>query len=299
MKPQVNCSIKQTDYRKNIYEAMNFISQNVDRELTLAEVANTASFSPFHFHRIFKAVVGENVAEFTRRLRLELAANRLLAYPHQEVTSIALSCGFSSSQNFARVFRQAFDLSPSEYRQKNNNRPRTPINSLENMTIKPGNKDKQLLKQVSIQEMSETRAATVRRIGMDRESCLSGFAELFAWVSQKAVSGSSTLLAMYWDNPEITPIEKCRFDCCLTLSNDTDVHDPLFMQTIGGGIWAFCRFEIESRDFRAAWEEAFQWLVESGYECRPLPCCEIYHNNGLEHPEGKWIIDIAIPLMQS
>lgn len=292
-------SLQHTDYRKRIYAAMNFISKNIEREVTLTEIASIASFSPFHFHRIFKAVVGENVAEFSRRIRVELAANRLLANPQKDVTSIALSCGFSSSQNFAKIFRQRYNITPTQYRKKNAGsfQSHSPFNDLS--PIKLENTEKKNLKQVTIQEMPESKAATVRCLGMFPESCANGFVELLSWAKQKTIIGPGKLLALYWDNPDITPIEKCRFDCCLSLSNDIEPSDPVFIQKIGGEIWAFCRFEVGSDGFRKAWEEAFQWLVESGYECRPLPCYEIYHNNGQEHPEGKWIIDIAIPLVQS
>ena len=67
------------EYRKRVCLAMNFISENLDRDLSLEEVARAGSFSKFHFHRVFKAAVGETIAEFTRRLRLEMAANRLLS----------------------------------------------------------------------------------------------------------------------------------------------------------------------------------------------------------------------------
>lgn len=92
------------EYKKRVCQAMNFISQNLERELTLEEISLAATFSKFHFHRIFKAAVGETIAEFTRRLRLEMAANRLLSYPDEDITKVALDCGFSSSQNFAKAF---------------------------------------------------------------------------------------------------------------------------------------------------------------------------------------------------
>ena len=50
------------DYKKRVCQAMDFISRNLDRDLSLEEVAQAASFSMFHFHRIFKAVVVETVA---------------------------------------------------------------------------------------------------------------------------------------------------------------------------------------------------------------------------------------------
>ena len=43
-----------------------------------------ACFSPFHFHRIFTACVGETLYQFILRLRLERAANQLLQDPRQE-----------------------------------------------------------------------------------------------------------------------------------------------------------------------------------------------------------------------
>lgn len=67
------------DYKKRVCRAMNFISQNIEQDLPLEKIAESASFSMLHFHRIFKTVVAETIANFTRRLRLELAANRLIS----------------------------------------------------------------------------------------------------------------------------------------------------------------------------------------------------------------------------
>ncbi len=48
------------DYRKRVCQTMNFISRNLERDLSLEEIARAAYFSMFHFHRIFEAVVGDN-----------------------------------------------------------------------------------------------------------------------------------------------------------------------------------------------------------------------------------------------
>jgi AraC family transcriptional regulator len=104
------------EYKRRVCKAMNFVSHHLDRDLTLGEIAEVACFSKFHFHRIFKAVVGETIAGFTRRLRLECAANCLLANSHEDITTIAINNGFSSSQNFATAFRQHFGMTPSEFR---------------------------------------------------------------------------------------------------------------------------------------------------------------------------------------
>ena len=55
-----------TEYKKRVCAAMNYISHNLDKELTLEEIAKEATFSPYHFHRIFKAVTGETITEFIK-----------------------------------------------------------------------------------------------------------------------------------------------------------------------------------------------------------------------------------------
>ena len=107
------------EYQRRVFETMNYISEHADKNLSLEEIAQIAHFSKFHFHRIFKVFTGETVAGFTRRIRLEKAANLLYFNPEQSITSIAFACGFSSSQNFAKQFSQFFGVSPTYFRQNN------------------------------------------------------------------------------------------------------------------------------------------------------------------------------------
>jgi len=103
------------DYAQRIDRVIDYLRGNLDRPVKLAELAQVACFSEFHFHRIFTAVSGETLNNFTNRLRLEKAA-RLLRYSGQSLTEIALDCGFSSSATFSRAFRSGYDTSPSQYR---------------------------------------------------------------------------------------------------------------------------------------------------------------------------------------
>ena len=104
------------EYRGRICLAMSYISENLDRDLALEEIARVSAFSKSHFHRIFGAAVGEMVSAFTPRLRLEWAANLLLSDRRPHITSIVMDRGFSSSQNFAKAFRQHFGMSPTDFR---------------------------------------------------------------------------------------------------------------------------------------------------------------------------------------
>lgn len=295
------------DYKKRICLAMNFISQNMGRDLSLDEIAETTSFSKYHFHRIFKAVVGETVAGFTRRLRLEMAANHLIAKPLAEITSIAIDCGFSSSQNFARAFRQHFGMTPSRYRQsKIGNTHSKGGNALPlqaGYDCEPGwmsafpPVDMKAI-DVAIREIPDFRAAYVRAIGpLIPETCGPAFEKLMRWAIPRSLVGPGTTFAIYWDNPEVTPPNKCRFDACVMLPDGIAPEGDVLVQTISGGPYAVCHFERRPDEIQQAWEEVFIWLCSSGYECRDLPIYERYHNHAAQHPQGKWIFDICVPLV--
>jgi AraC-like DNA-binding protein len=103
------------EYAQRINRVIDYLRGNLDRQVKLEELAKVACFSEFHFHRIFGAVSGETLNNFTNRLRLEKAA-RLLRYSGQNLTDIALECGFSSSATFSRAFRSGYDTSPSQFR---------------------------------------------------------------------------------------------------------------------------------------------------------------------------------------
>ena len=104
-----------SEYSRRIDRVIDYLRENLHRPVKLGELAHVACFSEFHFHRIFRAVSGETLNNFTNRLRLEKAA-RLLRYSGQSLTDIALDCGFSSSATFSRAFRSGYDTSPSLFR---------------------------------------------------------------------------------------------------------------------------------------------------------------------------------------
>ncbi|MCW7753881.1 AraC family transcriptional regulator [Desulfobotulus sp. H1] len=305
------CPVTLLDYRKRICDAMNFISQNLENELSLEEIAQAAIFSPFHFHRIFTTLTGESVAAFTRRLRLERAANRLLQDQRTPITRIAMDGGFSSSQNFAKAFRQHFTMSPSAYRKsKTGNTCRKPGNAFHRdfpyaADMMPAGSPffqnlknrRELTMKGSIEQIPAYRVAYIRKMGAyGHEICEQAFGELMTWAGPRGYLEAGTVLGVYWDNPEITPPEKCRMDACITLPDPAEPDGDISVQQLRGGPYAVCRFEIANADFPKAWNEAFIWFMEQGYACDDSPCYERYHTSPEEHPEGKWIVDICMPL---
>lgn len=66
--------IANEEYNRRINRVIDYLQTHLSVASSLEELAKVACFSEFHFHKIFTAVTGESVNNFTNRLRLEKAA---------------------------------------------------------------------------------------------------------------------------------------------------------------------------------------------------------------------------------
>jgi len=118
------------EYARRMHKVLAHIDQHLDETLELADLAEVAHFSAFHFHRVFAAWMGETLGDYLRRRRLETAALRLIAQPDLPVLSIALSVGFGSAEAFARAFKNRFACTPSGWRAQEARRHQAQLESL-------------------------------------------------------------------------------------------------------------------------------------------------------------------------
>jgi predicted dithiol-disulfide oxidoreductase (DUF899 family)/AraC-like DNA-binding protein len=106
----------EAEYVAAISDVLVHVQTHLDDELTPYRLAKVACFSEHHFHRIFRAVVGESVMDHVRRLRLERAAFHLKT-SRRSIGSVALDAGYGAQEAFTRVFQAYFGLTPRRYRQ--------------------------------------------------------------------------------------------------------------------------------------------------------------------------------------
>ena len=104
------------EYISRINRVIDYIEANLQEELSLNSLADVSNFSRFHFHRIFKSMVGETLNQFINRIRIEKAASQLIINPRKSITEIAFDCGFSGSASFSRSFKEMYKMSPSGWR---------------------------------------------------------------------------------------------------------------------------------------------------------------------------------------
>ena len=94
---------------------MAFVTQHIERNFTVADLAGVACMSEAHFARSFKTTTGRSPHEFVSGIRLVLA-KQMLADRRLPISDIALSVGFSSQSNFSRAFRDAMGTTPRDWR---------------------------------------------------------------------------------------------------------------------------------------------------------------------------------------
>ena len=96
---------------------LDYISANLDGDITLADLARVAGLSPFHFARKFTLAMGMSPKRYVSRMRLDQAMAEL-ATGRLPLAQIALNAGFSSQASFTRAFRRATSITPQEYRRQ-------------------------------------------------------------------------------------------------------------------------------------------------------------------------------------
>ena len=100
---------------KFIRQVIDHCMEHISDPITVDDLADVAGYSRYHFSRLFAASQGISPAAFVKDLRLKQAV-RLLQTELMTVKEIADSCGFEDASYFCKAFRQAYKVSPGEYR---------------------------------------------------------------------------------------------------------------------------------------------------------------------------------------
>lgn len=269
-------------YRSRVNKVIDYVNNNLNKSISLEELAAVAFFSPFHFHRIFMAVTGETVNNFTNRIRNEKAA-RLLKFSKKSITEIATDCGFSSASTLSRLFKQYFDISPGGYRksgQIKNSKIRKELIPLNQYYCNMTEEELTNTFPVTIKQFPERKIAYIRVTDAFREGhVLSVFGDMVAWAKKMNLFDSETIFGMSMDDPEITPKEKYRYEVCITIPENFTIDPDGLIQTI---TLPKCKYAVTavSGDFNlvvAATNYLFDnWLINSSYECEVQHGLEVF-----------------------
>ena len=275
-------------YQRQLDAVTDYIYAHLDDDLSLDRLADVSGFSPYHWHRIYRAVRGETAAQTVRRLRLERAA-AMLAQNAWPLERIARRAGFTSADAFSRAFQRAYDRTPGRFRSDRAGGPngtggfRRPavIPDAESPTPYP----------VRVEERSERRLAVAEHRGS-----YMGIGRAFARVVDR-MGLRKPMVAIYEDDPDAVPEAALRAAAGVVVGPEAEVPEDLETRVVPAGRYAVMRYTGPYSSMHAAYLWLYgQWLPTSGHEPRNHPVVEEYLTDPATTPPAQAVTDILLPL---
>jgi AraC family transcriptional regulator len=292
-------------YVQRVNLAIDHIVGHLDEPLRLRDLARVAMLSPFHFHRVFQALIGSTPADFVQRLRLDKALRLLSRSRRPSLTTIALDCGFSSSSDFSRCFKRRFGIPPSRFdidAWRGTHRAQLQA-IVEQATACPHierlpprhNPD---AFRVRIRDLP---ARTVAYVRVDRpyegDRVMKAVGRLLDWAERNGVADGQWL-GYQWDNPEITSLEDCRYYVAVEAERFTARGEvgryrfpPMTVAEVAirGGL------DLELRALQWLYGS---WLPRSGFVPDDQPGFEAWMARPLAHGMEYFEIHAQLPVRQ-
>ena len=269
-------------WRRRFERAASLLSGRLDDPPSLAELASAAAVSPFHFHRIWRALTRETVGQTILRLRME-ASQELLRVKDASVTETATAIGFGTPQSFARAFRRHTGRTPSEHR---------------NSQSSVAKKDAADMK-VAVDRRGEIMVVVLRREGKAYTDLNATFGEVWSWA--EATDTLQHLQGIYGiplDDPASVPVDKLRYDAGLALGV-TSAPEPFRVLRLPAGEFACLRHFGSYGGLEAATQYVVgEWLLSSGREPADFPVFHNFINDPDQTPVDELITDILLPLKE-
>lgn len=265
----------QQSYYRRIARVTAEILADPSAPHTVESLAAVAHLSPFHFHRIYRALTGEGVAETVRRLRLAQAA-RHLAQSVGPVTEIALDAGYDSPQAFARAFRDFTGVSPTDYQARHGGIATSP--AIDIVDVEP------------IDILCLLHEGPIVSIGLT-------YRKLFALLEGKvALTDPPLQIGLSVGDPEGSDFI---YRAGLAVTPPTEPVAGVEKVRLEGGPHASHRligpYALITPTFSALFG---QWLPQSGYEPASRPALELYRTRSELGERPDSVTDLLIPIQE-
>lgn len=130
------------------------------------------------------------------------------------------------------------------------------------------------------------QVAYIRQVGPYGPANGQAMEKLKQWAREKnLLTESAVILGIPQDNPEITPLENCRYDACIVLSKDylVDTDDSINVGELPSGHYLVFEMEHTSEAVQQAWLTIFSELDNQGYQIDDRPTLERYTGKAIDN----------------
>lgn len=275
-------------YRRRINLMIVYICQHLDENPNLETLASAAGFSPYHFHRIAKAFLGETIGNFIVRKRVETAA-RLLKDTDLTVCEIAYKVGYDVPSSLSKAFKLFYGISPNDFRNNKNNL------IMKEVKINPA-----LQLEERIEVLNPKKAISYSLQGKDYLTLdyNGAWKVLMAYAGKMKINpAKAEYISIYYDDPCDELSATMHADVCLVTDRPLEPSENLQVKEIAGGRYAIYRYKGTYQQLGSVYDTIFgKYIPEGGYKPDARPLFEKYLNDPATTKPENLLTEIYVPI---
>lgn len=269
-----------TAHKQAIQSIIIYINNHLFDSLDMNELISMSRLSKFHFRRVFKTIVGENIASYIQRLRLEQIAHLLIS-SDLKLEQIIRQTSYQTKFSLGKAFRKHFGISTSEYRKRYKVETTDRISDITH----------------EIKQVRQMTAFCVE-IGdtyKNKHQYRSKWNRLLHYAKQNNLN--EKFLSISLDDPLITPTDKCRFYLGIVIPKDIKSEQRSEIIQIPNGRYAVFQHTGSYASLHKFYQLIYEeWFPKNKYRPKSTFSFEIYLNNPRTTKFSALITEIYIPI---
>jgi AraC family transcriptional regulator len=232
------------DYIDRVNNVLKYIDENLNSSLSLKALASKANFSIYHFHRIFYSIMNETPTQYQRRKRMENSATELYK-EYTQVKEISSKMGFSSPSGYSRDFKKHFGKTPKDFRKELISRISIDNNININVVYKP------------CYTLAVSKITGFKNI-------IPSFIKLSIDLKRNFIR-TGAMFEYVYDNQYITPLDKCRYDICRVVPENTTNSNSYNIVKTDKKLYAVYNLRGNTDTIDKYFNSIFSWIIRSEY----------------------------------
>ena len=270
-----------THYARRLDPVLRWLASHPDADPDLHRLADLACLSPYHFHRVYRAMMGETVNATVQRIRMHRAA-AALAGSQVSLREVAQRAGYGSDAAFNRAFGAVFGMAPGRYRAARS-RPFDP----QELGMYP----------ITIENFPGVILAALPHRG-SYQDIGPVFDRAFMLAASRGLAARDACgYGVYFDDPEQVPARELRSLAGVPIAADVAPGEGFERFEIPAGRCAVLAHSGPYNEMDKAYNWLFsQWLPGSGMVPADFPMFEQYMNDPRSTPPSQLLTRIHLPL---
>ena len=270
-----------------VNKAIEYILNNIDRNIHPQDVAGFCHFSEYYFERRFRKATGESIYGFIKRSRIEQSAFRLKAERERSVTDVGFEYGYTPS-NYSSLFRKHFDESPVAFRRKlgKKDQYRHFMTGSEFSLMSY----EECRKHITIEDYDDIKVIYQRYLSnySDMKQDWSDFNDKYS----EYICEDTQFFERTFDDPSITDEDRCLYDICISAFDGCRLDNQCLLT---GGKFAVYHFSGQIEDIYPVHQSIVNvWLPQSGLMIDSRSGYDRYLIADCE--KGYFVIDFCMPV---